>query len=100
MDMKKKFAASILIVASMFAGYFVSAADDSDRPAGVEAANWIQMNDKVGFVVIPERNSGPRVASAGLLLEPAASGYFMAKTPGGWRRLVVVESIKGPGTAG
>jgi hypothetical protein len=96
----KKFAVSSLVVASLFAGYLVSAADGPDRPAGVEAANWIQLNDKVGFVVIPERKSGPRVASAGLLLEPAASGYFMAKTPGGWRRLVVVEPIKGPGTAG
>jgi hypothetical protein len=34
------------------------------------------------------------------LLEPAASGYFVAKTATGWRRLVVIEPIKGPGTAG
>jgi hypothetical protein len=84
----------------MFVGYFAMTAESPDRPANVEPANWIRVTDTVGFVVIPERKSGPVVASGGLLLEPAASGYFMAKTPSGWRRLVVIEPIKGPGTAG
>jgi hypothetical protein len=59
-----------------------------------------QVSDTVGFVVIPEKTSATVIASSALLLEPAASGYFMAKTATGWRRLVVVEPIKGPGTAG
>lgn len=96
----RRVAVSVVVLGSMFAGYFALAAERSDRPANVDVANWIQVTDTVGFVVIPEKKSGPRVASGGLLLEPAASGYFMAKTASGWRRLVVVEPIKGPGTAG
>jgi hypothetical protein len=96
----RRLVTSALALASMFVGYFALTAESSDRPANVDAANWIQVTDTVGFVVIPEKKSGTRFASGGLLLEPAASGYFMAKAPGGWRRLVVVEPIKGPGTAG
>lgn len=96
----RKLAAVIVVLASMCTGYFAWAAERSDRPAGVDAANWIQVTDTVGFVVIPEKKSGTRFAGGGLLLEPAAAGYFMARTPGGWRRLVVIEPIKGPATAG
>jgi hypothetical protein len=96
----RRLAASALALASMFIAYVALPAETADRPANVDAKNWIQVTDTVGFVVIPERKTGVRVASAGLMLEPAASGYFMAKTPSGWRRLVVVEPIKGPGTAG
>src|SRR5262245_23806647 len=100
MTVMRKLAVSALAAASMFVGYFAFTAESPDRPANVDPANWIRITDTVGFVVIPEGKTGVRVASAGLLLEPAASGYFMAKTPSGWRRLVVVEPIKGPGTAG
>lgn len=96
----KKLAAMVVVLSSMCAGYFAWAAERSDRPAGVDAANWIQVTDTVGFVVVPEKKSGPVFASGGLLLEPAAYGYFMAKSAGGWRRLAVIEPIKGPATSG
>jgi hypothetical protein len=41
-----------------------------------------------------------RLASARLLLTPAASGYFMARSAIGWQRLKIVEPLKGPGAAG
>jgi hypothetical protein len=96
----KMLVASALALASLLVGYVASTAESSDRPPNVDAANWIQVSDTVGFVVIPERKSGPVIATSGLLLEAAAPGYFMARTATGWRRLVVVEPIKGPGTAG
>ena len=96
----RKLVASALALASLLVGYAALTAESSDRPSNVDAANWIQVSDTVGFVVIPERTSGTVIASSALLLEPAASGYFMAKTATGWRRLVVVEPIKGPGTTG
>jgi hypothetical protein len=96
----RKLAASALALASLFVGYAAWTTESSARPSNVDAANWIQVSDTVGFVVIPEKTSGTVIASSALLLEPAASGYFMAKTATGWRRLVVVEPIKAPGTAG
>jgi hypothetical protein len=96
----RKLAASALALASLLVGYAALTAESSDRPANVDAANWIQVSDTVGFVVIPDKTSGTLIASSALLLEPAASGYFMAKTATGWRRLVVIEPIKGPGTSG
>ena len=96
----RKLVASALALALLLVGYAALTAESSDRPSNVDAANWIQVSDTVGFVVIPERTSGTVIASSALLLEPAAPGYFMAKTATGWRRLVVVEPIKGPGTAG
>jgi hypothetical protein len=96
----KELLASALAAASLLVGYVAMTAEGSDRPSNVDPANWIQVSDTVGFVVIPEGKSGPRIASSGLLLEPAAPGYFVAKTASGWRRLVVIEPIKGPGTAG
>jgi hypothetical protein len=96
----RKLVASALALASLLVGYAALTAEGADRPSNVDAANWIQVSDTVGFVVIPERKSETRIASSALLLEPAAPGYFMAKTASGWRRLVVVEPIKGPGTAG
>jgi hypothetical protein len=96
----RKLAASALALTSLLVGYAALTTESSDRPANVDAANWIQVSDTVGFVVMPDKKSGTVIASSALLLEPAASGYFMAKTATGWRRLVVIEPIKGPGTAG
>lgn len=96
----RKLIAAALAFASLLVGYVALTAESSDKPSNVAAENWIPISDTVGFVVMPEKRSGTRIASSALLLEPAAPGYFMAKTAGGWRRLVVVEPIKGPGTAG
>ena len=96
----RKLVASVLALASLLVGYAALTTESSAQPSNVDAANWIQISDTVGFVVIPEETSGTVIASSALLLEPAASGYFMAKTATGWRRLVVIEPIKGPGTSG
>lgn len=74
----------------------------ADRPSGVAAPNWIPINDKLGFVVMP-LDTSDKVASPDkqpLLLTPAASGYFMARSSIGWQRLVIVEPLKGPGATG
>ena len=76
-------------------------ADAADRPPGVEAKHWVPAGDRLGFVIVPEE--GPRKAlppGGGGHLIPAAEGYFMAKTAAGWRRLVVIDPIKGRGAAG
>ena len=79
--------------------------DASDRPAGVDARNWIAISPTVGFVVIIDKGGAPMVVppgrgAGGAALVPPLNGYFMAKTAAGWQRLVVVEPVKGPGVAG
>jgi hypothetical protein len=94
--------ATFLICASILTIHFaVGAAGGTDRPSGVAAPNWIPINDKLGFVVMPPDTS--KVVSPDkqpLLLTPAASGYFMARSSIGWQRLVIVEPLKGPGATG
>jgi len=76
-----------------------SAAEQQDRPAGVEEQHWIAISDRFGFVVQEARaepggNSSrqiliapPDVVSA--VLMPPTKGYFVVKTPMGWRRVVI-----------
>jgi hypothetical protein len=40
------------------------------------------------------------VTGSGALLTPPVEGYFMVKRGNAWLRLLVVEPIKGPGSAG
>ena len=47
----KAIAASLLILASVLAVHFANGASSPDRPAGVDAQNWIPVSDKMGFVV-------------------------------------------------
>jgi hypothetical protein len=97
----KIMAAAILICASMLTVHFAIGATGADRPPGVAAENWIAINNKLGFVVIPT-GSYPAVTPdrQQLLLTPAATGYFMARSSLGWQRLVIVEPLKGPGATG
>jgi hypothetical protein len=93
--------AVFLICASILTIHFAVGASGTDRPAGVAATNWIPINDKLGFVVIPPATYP--VASPDkqpLLLTPAAQGYFMARSGVGWQRLVIVEPMKGPDASG
>jgi hypothetical protein len=97
----KTVAAVCLICASIITIHFAVGAGGTDRPAGVAAPNWIPINDKLGFVVMPPATypvATPDKQS--LLLTPAASGYFMARSAVGWQRLVIVEPMKGPGASG
>jgi hypothetical protein len=76
----------------------------ADRPPGVDASNWVAINDNLGVVLVPPpgSESGPRlgVSRQALLLAVPSNGYFMIRTGTHWRRLVVVEPIRGPGDAG
>jgi hypothetical protein len=97
----KIIAATFLICASILTIHFAVGAAGTDRPSGVAAPNWIPINDKLGFVVMPPETY-PVVSTdkQPLLLTPAASGYFMARSSLGWQRLVIAQPLKGPGAAG
>lgn len=120
-------AIATLLLASSWA---VLSADPPDRPAGVAAANWILVSDRLGIVleepaapmtgardaveirsdgslrgrtIVLDPEGGSRfVAPSGqaLFLKPPVGGYFMVKGAGGWSRLVIYEPVKGPGDAG
>ena len=47
----KAIAASLLILATVLVIHFANGASSPDRPAGVDAQNWIPVSDKMGFVV-------------------------------------------------
>jgi hypothetical protein len=91
--------AAVLITG--IAAHLALGAEATDRPPGVEAKHWIPAGDTLGFVVVPNEGltKGLPPGGGGHLV-PAAEGYFMAKTAAGWRRLVVIDPIKGRGTAG
>lgn len=86
-----------------------AAAEPPARPAGVTAENWIAVSDRLGIVLVAAeanvpvvpRDSRTGAQSVGpLLLKPPVGGYFMVKGADGWKRLVVVDPIKGPADAG
>ena len=92
------------LAALVLAAYAVVAAEEQDRPArpeGVLERNWIQISERFGFVVDekavwPSANSSrqiliapPDVVSAEHM--PPAKGYFVLKTPLGWRRVVIAD---------
>jgi hypothetical protein len=99
----KAIAAFLLVLASILAVHFANGASSPDRPAGVNAENWIPVTDKMGFVVTtPQSALGARVTTdrQPLLLTPPAEGYFMVHTGNVWQRLLIQDPIKGPGTSG
>jgi len=97
----KTIAAAFLICASILTIHFAVGAAGTDRPAGIAAPNWIPINDRLGFVVMPhDTYPVAEPDKQTLLLTPAASGYFMVRTGVSWQRLVIVEPMKGPGAAG
>jgi hypothetical protein len=77
------------------------AADVQDRPAGVTAANWVPVSDRLGIVLVQsEARTATPIPRTSLLLKPPVSGYYMVKVGNGWTRLVIVEPVKGPGDVG
>jgi hypothetical protein len=96
----KAIAATLLILASVLAIHLANGASSPDRPAGVNAQNWIPVSEKMGFVVTTPRIYPPPVVKQHLLLTPPAEGYFMVRTGNGWQRIIIQDPIKGPGTAG
>jgi hypothetical protein len=99
----KAITASLLILASVLAVHFASGASGPDRPAGVDAQNWISVSDKMGFVVTtPKGYPGALVTTdrQPLLLAQPAEGYFVVHRGNVWQRIVIQDPIKGPGTSG
>ncbi|HEY2675803.1 MAG TPA: hypothetical protein VGI65_02465 [Steroidobacteraceae bacterium] len=88
----QKLAIATIILASAIAAHFVFGADTLDRPTGVDAKHWIQVGDRLGFVVepMPYPMSTDRQV---LIAKQPLRGYFSAKISGGWQRL----SIENPG---
>jgi hypothetical protein len=97
----KTIAATLLILASVLTVHFASGASGPDRPAGVNAENWIPVSDKMGFVVTtPRIYPMPMPDRQTLFLTAPAEGYFMVHTGNVWQRLVIQDPLKGPGTSG
>ena len=77
------------------------ASEQADRPVGISKEHWIQISERLGLVldeqaVQPAANQSrqiliapPEHVSAELL--PPAKGYFVVKTPEGWRRIAIAE---------
>jgi hypothetical protein len=98
-------------------------ANAPNRPPGVSADEWAPISDTMGVVLVdqqltamdapiltPSSESGAasrhfdsgaaNVASGGAALIAPVSGYLMVKRGSVWQRLVVIDPIKGPGSAG
>lgn len=92
---------TLLIAATvLFATQVASGSDQADRPTGVVERNWVQISPQFGFVIDEKREptgnqsrqvliAPPDSVSAELM--PPAKGYFVVKTSGGWRRIVIAE---------
>jgi hypothetical protein len=97
----KPIAAALLILACVLAVHFANGASSPDRPAGVDAQNWIPVSDKMGFVVTSPRTFPmPMPDRQVLFLTSPAEGYFMVHTGNVWQRLVIQDPLKGPGSSG
>jgi hypothetical protein len=91
----------IVVLAALFTVHAAFAADENDRPNGIEAHNWLPISDRLGFVVLAEKEgrliqgsrqvliADPERVSAGLM--PPKKGYFVIKTKAGWQRVVVSD---------
>jgi hypothetical protein len=90
-------------LAAPLAIHAVLAADDNDRPAGVEAQHWLPISDRLGFVVMaekdriipgsrqvlladPERVSAADAAQEGVLCDQDESGVAARCSCGSVRR--------------
>jgi hypothetical protein len=100
--MKRVAFVTFLILSLSTISYTSGAADPQDRPAGVSAANWVPVSDRVGIVLVQSEAplAAPAPRSQPLLLRPPVSGYYMIKGASGWTRLIIVEPLKGPADAG
>jgi hypothetical protein len=97
----KAIAATLLILLSVLTIHFALGASNPDRPAGINAQNWLPVSDKMGFVVTtPHIYPAPVTDKQPLLLAPPAEGYFMVRTGNTWQRIIIQDPIKGPGTSG
>jgi hypothetical protein len=93
------------------------AADAPSRPPGVSADAWAPISDTVGVVLVAQMTAAGDVGAlpapgslgpwqeslggaGGAILIPPTTGYLMVKRGGTWQRLILIEPLKGPGSAG
>ena len=93
--------ASLVFVALVLSATIALATDRADRPTGIAKEHWIQISERLGFVLDEQavQSAGnqsrqvliapPEHVSAELL--PPAKGYFVVKTSEGWRRIAIAE---------
>jgi len=118
--MKTFVAVSTVIVLAAVVVVGALGADAPSRPPGVSAADWTPISDTLGVVVDgtlppagdafnpqpqsstaePPKQAIPGAGGLGAALIPPVSGYLMVKRGNLWQRLILVEPVKGPGTAG
>lgn len=76
----------------------------ADKPAGVDGTNWVPINENLGIVLVQPTGANAKAPMQGdrqgLYLAPPSNGYFMVRTGNHWRRLVVIEPLRGSGDAG
>jgi hypothetical protein len=92
----KVISAAVLVLVLAFAIHLALGASSPDRPAGVDAQNWIPVSDKMGFIVTSSHPFPP----PNVLLAPPAEGYFMVRTGNSWQRIIINDPIKGPSSSG
>lgn len=89
------------VIAVMLSMSFAAIAEEaSDRPAGVAAADWVPVSNRLGIVLHHRKSPAVGSFDQALLLTPPVDGYFMVKVVDGWTRLVVIEPRKGPADIG
>jgi hypothetical protein len=99
--MKRIAYATLAILSLSLVSYTSVAADAQDRPAGVTAANWVPVSNRLGIVLVQSEAPTPTpIPRTSLLLKPPVHGYYMVKGANGWTRLVIVEPVKGPADVG
>jgi hypothetical protein len=96
----KALALFMIVLSSVLLASRALAADESDRPAGVAAHNWMLIADRLGFVVVKPKDT-PILGTTSVLLAPPESvsaehmppkkGYFVIRTSTGWQRLVISD---------
>jgi hypothetical protein len=99
----KAITAALLVLASVLTIHLALGASPPDRPAGVDAGQWIPVSDKMGFVVTTPQSAPGALLTTDrqpLLLMAPAEGYFMVHTGNVWQRLTLKDPLKGPGTSG
>lgn len=94
----KMISAALLIIASVLVVHFALGASSPDRPRGVDAQNWIQIGDKLGFVITTPPAGYPSGGGdqQALLVSSPTEGYFMLRTGSAWQRIAIKEPLIGP----
>jgi len=96
----KRLAYASIIAVMLSMSFGAIAEEASDRPAGVAAADWVPVSNRLGIVLLHREAPAAGSSHQALLLTPPVDGYFMVKVVDGWTRLVIIEPRKGPADIG